>query len=123
MKRMKWFGISSALLLLALASTNSASAQWTNSDVGTPTHHGSVVTNADKSLSINGGGDDIWNATSDFHYYYSWASGQSWSAGFKVVKDIVGGDASWAKCELLVDAADQTAGPKGPDAFLAMMYT
>jgi len=119
----KWLGVSSSVLLLAFASTNPAQAQWTGADVGTPTHHGSVVTNADGSLNINGGGDDIWNAKSDYYYYYTWANSPSWNAQFKVDKDIVGGDASWAKCELLVDVADPAAGPAGGDAFLAMMYT
>lgn len=122
-KHRNWLGISSSVLLLALAGVNSAQAQWIGADVGTPTHKGSVVTNANGSLSINGGGDDIWNAKSDFYYYYTWATGDSWNAQFRVDKDIVGGDATWAKCELMVTASDQAAGPQGGDAFLAMMYT
>ena len=111
------------MALLCVLVTSASAQVFTGMDLGNPTHHGSVVTNADGSLSINGGGNDIWNATSDCYYYYTWASGQNWSAGFKVDKDIVGGDPTWAKCDLMVTASDQTAGPQGSDAFIAFMYT
>jgi hypothetical protein len=95
--------------------------QWLSADVGGPTYAGSVVTNGDGTLDVTGGGDDIWNATSRFHYYYSWASGTNWDITVQV-KNFTGPD-SWSKVELLVSPADPNVGPAGNDAFIAMMDT
>ncbi len=95
--------------------------QWLSADVGGPTYAGSVVTNGDGTLDVTGGGDDIWNATSRFHYYYAWASGTNWDITVQV-KNFTGPD-TWSKVELLVSPADPNAGPQGNDPFIAMMDT
>ena len=92
-------------------------------DLGSPSAPGSVVTNSDGSLSITGNGADIWNAGDQCNYFYTWAVGQQWAAAFKVDADIVGGDPTWAKCELMVRESSISAGPQQSDAYIAMMYT
>ena len=93
--------------------------QWISADVGGPAYAGSVVTNGDGTLNILGGGNDIWNNSSQFHYYYAWASGTNWDITVQV-KNFTGPD-WWSKVELLVSPADPNVGPVGNDAFIAMM--
>ena len=93
--------------------------QWLSTDVGGPAHAGSVTDNGNGTLDIFGGGDDIWNATSRFHYYYAWASGTNWDITIQI-KGLSGPD-YWTKAELLVSPSDPSVGPQGNDAFIAMM--
>ena len=99
----------------------SAGLNWISADVGTPTLAGSVTANADGSMTIVGGGDDIWNASDNCHFYYAWASGKTWDAIVEL-DSLVGPD-YWTKCELMVRASDPATGPTGPDAFIADMAT
>ncbi len=114
------FGV--AAILCAGVQLNAAQT-FTGMDVGAPSQHGSVVTNTDGSLTVTGGGYDIWNTSDDCYYYYTWQSGTQWAAQLRVDADIQGGTVDWPKCELMVRASDQSSGPLGPDAFIAMMYT
>jgi len=108
-------------LAFCAASAN-AQINWLNADVGNNvTYPGSVTTNGDGSLEILGGGDDIWNNSSDFHFYYAWASGTTWDASIQV-ENFTGPD-FWSKVELMVCASDPTVGPQGSDAFIAAMNT
>lgn len=120
----KWrLAAASALLgVLGLWATNaSAQINWISADAGNPTLKGSVTDNHDGTFSIVGGGDDIWNNSSNFHFYYAWASGTTWDLVVQV-QSFAGPD-YWSKVELMVCASDPTTGPQGNDAFVAAMET
>ncbi len=110
---------------MALCATAAkAGVYWTDTDLGGPAFAGYTVTNGDGSLDVFGGGSDIWNSTSQCHYYYAWASGTNWDITVQVKNMVAnGGDATWTKCELMVDWADTVNGPRGNDAFIAAMNT
>ena len=110
-----------ALAGLTLCATSASAQNWIEANLGTTTLFGSVVTNGDGSLTIVGGGDDIWGTTSSCKYYYAWASGTNWNVTCQV-QSFSGPDA-WSKVELMVDNADTSAGPQGNDAFIAVMGT
>lgn len=112
-------------LLCLLATTASAQKPlWIGQNLGTPTYGGSVVTNADNSITITGGGADIWNNSDDCYYFYTWVNEPEWSAVIDITQ-IVDADTSttWAKCELMVRQSDPTIGPQGQDAFIGNMAT
>ena len=112
-----------ALAGLALCATSArAGINWTDTDLGGPTSAGYTVTNNDGTMDVFGGGSDIWNNTSQCHYYYAWASGTTWDITVQV-KNMTAVDTTWTKCELMVDWADPTAGPQGNDGFIAAMNT
>ena len=94
---------------------------WISADVGGPTYVGSVITNANGTLDILGGGSDIWGGSSQFHYYYAWASGQQWDVSAQIVG--FSGPDTWSKVELMVSQSNPTTGPQGGDAFIANMIT
>jgi regulation of enolase protein 1 (concanavalin A-like superfamily) len=98
---------------------------WVDVDLGGPTYPGSITTNANGSFTIVGNGTDIWNPSDQCNYYYTWASGSSWTAQVKVDAEIEGGTnlSGWAKCELMVRASSATLGPQAPDAYISMMFT
>jgi hypothetical protein len=112
--------VTGVLALFASINAN-AQIQWIDADVGGPTFKGSSVKNGDGTYTIQGGGSDIWNASSQFHYLYAWASGTSWeiTAQFQAFS----GPDQWSKVELLASVSDPTAGPQGGDPFIAMMDT
>ena len=58
--KLKLLSLQSSVLLLALAGSYPASAQWTGIDVGAPTPAGTLTQNADGSTTISAGGADIW---------------------------------------------------------------
>src|ERR1022692_4880620 len=112
-----------SLCVLALWATNaSAQINWIDTDLGGPHTPGYTQTNLDGSYDIFGGGSDIWNNTSLCHYRYAWASGTTWDMTIQVT-NMIGVDATWTKCELMVNWADTTVGPQGSDAFIAAMNT
>ncbi|HEY4414493.1 MAG TPA: PA14 domain-containing protein [Verrucomicrobiae bacterium] len=111
-----------SLTILALCSISATAQQnWIDADLGGPAQAGSVVTNGDSTLTITGGGDDIWNGTSRCNYYYAWASGTTWDIVCQV-QSFAGPD-TWSKVELMIDKADPKIGPQGNDAFIAVMGT
>src|ERR1035441_4252723 len=112
--------VTGVLALFASINAN-PQIQWIDADVGGPTFKGSSVKNADGTYTIQGGGSDIWNTSSQFHYLYAWASGKSWeiTAQFQSFS----GPDTWSKVELLASVSDPTAGPQGGDPFIAMMDT
>jgi hypothetical protein len=113
--------IGTVLAIFASISANAQNIQWFSADVGTPTLPGSATVNGNGTITIVGGGDDIWNASDNCHYYYAWGSGQTWDAIVEVTA--FDGPDFWSKCELMVRASDPAVGPRGPDSFLAMMAT
>ena len=117
--RTAWATLSLGVLALWATPAN-AQVQWLSADVGGPTFKGSAV-EAGGQWTIQGGGSDIWNASSQFHYLYVWASGNNWDCVAQFVSFV--GPANWSKVELLVDQADPALGPQGTDPFIAMMDT
>jgi hypothetical protein len=101
--------------------TSNAQIQWLDADVGGPTFKGSSVNNGGGTYTIAGGGNDIWNTSSQFHYLYAYAAGTNWEITAQF-QSFWGPDA-WSKIELLVDQADISVGPQGGDPFIAMMDT
>jgi hypothetical protein len=108
------------LFALALGASNSLLAQpspFVGQDVGngtTPTHKGGFTNNVDGTISINGGGDDIWNNADNFFYYYSSVTGLVWEAKMRVVS-FTGPD-QWSKVQLMARRPDPVGGtPQGPD--------
>ena len=91
-------------------------------DLGSPAHAGSVVTNADDSLTITGGGSDIWNTGDQCTYFYTTLNKSQWLMQIKMDSDILGGDGTWAKCEVMCRESAST-GPAAGDPFIALMYT
>lgn len=110
------------LVIASLCLAASLGAQtFIGANVGNPQLAGSVTSNPDGTLTIVGGGDDIWNASDNFYYYYTSVTGQVWEAKVRV-RDLQGPD-WWSKCELMVRVPDASGTPKGPDAFFAAMVT
>lgn len=91
-------------------------------DVGAPTHPGGFTNNVDGTISINGGGDDIWNNGDNFFYYYTSVTGIVWEAKMRVVS-FTGPD-YWSKIELMARRPDPVGGtPQGPDPELNVEMT
>ena len=118
-----WRAACASLAALALGATAArAGVNWIDQDLSGPLNApGSAVTNGDGSITIQGGGDDIWNATTHCNYYYAWAAGTNWTITVNVENFY--GPNTWSKCELMVDKADTVAGPQGSDAFVSIMET
>ena len=108
-------------MLAACAVNASAQQNWIDVDLGGPSYAGSVATNTDGSLTIMGGGSDIWNGTSACNYYYAWAPGTNWDVICQVTS--FSGPDTWSKVELMIDDANPLTGPQGSDAFISVMGT
>jgi hypothetical protein len=108
----------STLLLAALASSSTAQAQWLDADVNGPTPAGSTVNNG-ATLTVSGGGGDIWGNSDQFHYYYTNVAGQDWSAVMRV-QSFTGPD-YWSKAGLMV--RQSTGAPAGADAHITAITT
>jgi hypothetical protein len=92
---------------------------FTDVDLGSPASAGSVVTNADGSLTVTAGGTDIWGTSDQCNYFYTTLTESQWSMQIKINSDLQNGDV-WAKCEVM---CRNDATPAANDAFVAMMYT
>lgn len=91
-------------------------------DVGNPTHKGGFTNNVDGTISVNGGGDDIWNNADNCYYYYSSVTGLVWEAKMRVVS-FTGPD-YWSKIELMSRRPSSPGGtPQGADAELNIEMT
>lgn len=117
MKTSLFRAITACVFVLALAASNSLLAQpspFVGQDVGTPGHPGGVTTNINGTMSINGGGDDIWNNADNFFYYYTSVTGVVWEAKMRVVS-FTGPD-QWSKVQLMARRPDPVGGtPQGAD--------
>jgi hypothetical protein len=121
--RKRWRLAGAALVTATLATCASlyaASPVFTDVDLGSPASAGSVVTNTDGSLTITGGGTDIWNTSDQCNFFYTTLNESYWSMQIKIDGDIQGGDPTWAKCEVM---CRNSTTPAAGDAFVAMMYT
>jgi PA14 domain len=120
MKPNRFILLSAALLL---AGGPAGAQTFTGADLGTPTLPGSAVVNADGTITITGGGADIWGTADGGYYYYTKVSGQAWNAVMRV-QSLTGPD-NWSKCELMVrqDDGSGAAFPQADDAFIAQMTT
>ncbi len=125
--RKRWRLARAALVTATMATCASLNAQtvppFALVDLGSPGIAGSVKTNADGSMTITGGGGDIWNVSDQCTYFYTTLTESEWLMQIKIDSDIVGGDATWAKCEVMCRGSDPSAGPAANDPFVAQMYT
>ncbi|NGO40469.1 hypothetical protein G4L39_13860, partial [Limisphaera ngatamarikiensis] len=114
--------IRSLIVMSSVALAWQAAAQtWTGRDVGTPALPGYHTGSPPGVMTIVGGGDDIWNQSDNFYYFYTTVEGHSWDAKVRV-HDLQGPD-HWTKCELMVRVPDASGLPQGPDPFIAAMTT
>ncbi len=129
MKRTTLIGLAASVFLLAGA----IQAQtFTGIDLGSPLLSGSATDNGDGTMTIVGGGADIWGTADSGFYYYTTMSDPVWDAVVRV-RDLVNhddagtgtiGDDGWTKCELMVRLPDEWAGmPMADDPFTANMTT
>jgi hypothetical protein len=109
------------IILSVLLAAGVASAQWTGADLGTPAQTGSFTINGDGTTTINGGGNDIWDASDKGYYYYQPVTGLHWDVVVRV-RSLEGPD-NWTKAELMIRVPDSSGLPKGDDPFLALMTT
>ena len=81
---------------------------YTDVDVGKPSHHGSATIGFDTAgqelITVNGGGNDIWNASDNFNFYYTSRTGP-FDCRVRV-RSLTGPD-WWSKAELM--ARESTA--------------
>lgn len=112
----------SALIMAAAAGTSLLGQTFTGTDVGTPTHPGGFTNNVGGTISINGGGNDIWGTSDNCFYYYTSAAGQIWDARMRVIS-FTGPD-YWSKVELMVRRPQTVGGaPSGGDPELNIEAT
>ncbi len=112
------------LTLSLLLAAGAAGAQtFTGADLGTPTLKGSVVTNSDGTITITGGGADLWGTADAGYYFYTSVTGQDWDAVVHVL-NLTGPD-NWTKCELMVrqDDASGSPFPQADDSFIGHVTT
>src|SRR5262249_35217400 len=111
-------GLIFAVVLGASSSLLGQTSPFVGQDVGSPptnpSHPGGTTNNVDGTISINGGGDDIWNTADNFFYYYTSVTGLVWEAKMRVVS-FTGPD-FWSKIELMARRPDPVGGtPQGGD--------
>ncbi len=100
-----------------------AQTSFTDRDVGTPAFAGSVEV-ANGEITEHGGGNDIWNNSDNFHYYYTKRTGD-----FDCIVRVqsLTGPNTWSKAELMVRESVADGGgnlvPAGGDRFFANMAT
>jgi hypothetical protein len=117
MKTSLFRAIAGLLFGLVLGASTSLLGQisgFVGQNVGAPTHPGGITNNLDGTISINGGGNDIWNNADNFFYYYTSVTGLVWEAKMRVIS-FTGPD-YWSKVELMTRRPDPVVGtPQGPD--------
>ena len=108
--------LATCLLIVLAGMSTSLRAQvsaFTGQDVGAPIHPGGFTNNADGSISINGGGNDIWNNSDNFYYYYASVTGLVWEAKMKVVS--FEGPDQWSKVVLMARRPSGVGNPPAGD--------
>ncbi|MBJ7612748.1 MAG: PQQ-binding-like beta-propeller repeat protein [Candidatus Dormibacteraeota bacterium] len=81
---------------------------WTCADIGQPTPAGQQTLNADKSISVQGGGGDIWNVSDQFHFVWQQVPGDvavSAQASSQTPTD------PWAKAGVMLRASADPGSP------------
>ncbi len=112
-----------ALAGLAAFYAQAATPTLTGADVGTPSMAGETTVAADGTITVVGGGADIWGTADNFHYAYFKVTGDF---DYVVnVKSLVGnsGDGGWSKAELMARLDDGSGLPQAGDPFIASMST
>ena len=122
MKTTRLISLAASVFLLAGA----IQAQtFSGVDLGAPNYPGSLTDNGDGTMTIVGGGSDIWGTADTGYYYYTTVTDPVFDAVVHV-RDLVnpdGNDDGWTKCELMVRVPDSAGLPQGSDPFIAMMTT
>jgi len=125
MKTSSFRALAGCLFGLALGTSTSLFGQtspFVGQDVGAPSHPGGFTNNVDGTISINGGGDDIWNNGDNCFFYYTSVTGLVWEAKMRVVS-FTGPD-FWSKIELMVRRPDPVgSAPQGGDPQLDVCTT
>jgi hypothetical protein len=111
------------LILLTLGAGLVGNAQtFTGRNVGTPAQPGSSTVNANGTITLTGGGDDIWNNSDNFYYYYTPVTGLSWDAVVRVMS--LDGPDWWSKAALMVRRPALSGGiPQGADPHISNLLT
>jgi len=113
-----------AALLAMLTVGITANAQiWVGQTLGSPAFGGTIVTNVDNSITVVAAGNDIWNASDNGYYYFTWTTG-NWDSRVRVIDQVNSsayGGSTWAKTEMMVRWSDPVTGVRGNDAFIAAM--
>src|SRR5579883_612956 len=122
MKCFKSIRLHSCAFTLALMVGYTASAQWTGVDVGGPGVAGSATAGPNGSVTLVGGGADIWGTADQMFYYYQNVSGVWWDAVVEVLS-LDGTSSTWAKTELMAPLHDGSMAPAAGDPFICAMTT
>jgi hypothetical protein len=111
------------LILLALGVGMIGNAQtFTGRNVGTPAQSGSATVNANGTITLTGGGDDIWYNSDNFYYYYTPVTGLLWDAVVRVMS--LDGPDWWSKAALMVRRPALSGGiPQGADPHISNLLT
>jgi len=100
--------ILATMLCLGFAGVTVAQPAFESADIGSPGAAGSAVAGYDGTVTVSGGGTDIWGANDHFHFAYVEQHGD-----FDMVARIVsmsGGDNAWRKFGVMVrDTLDDNA--------------
>lgn len=123
MKNQLFKTVTLCVWIMAAGASSSLLAQtFTGQDLGTPTHPGGFTNNADGTISVAGGGSDIWNNSDSGFYYYASVSGLEWDARMRVLS-FTGPD-TWSKVELMVRRPATPGGaPAGGDEEMNVCMT
>ena len=122
MKRIKLLSLRAGALSLVLAAGYTASAQWTGIDVGNPGVAGSDTAGPNGSITLTGGGGDIWGTADQMYYYYQNVTGLWWDSVVQVLS-LDGTSSTWAKTELMARLDDGSMTPTAGDPFICAMTT
>jgi len=97
------------LFMLAVGASPSLLGQtFTGVDLGSPTYPGSATVNGDGSITIRGGGSDIWGTADQCYFYYTSVTGLVWDARMQVIS--LDGPDSWSKAELMARRFEPSVG-------------
>ena len=111
------------LILLASIGGMVGNAQtFTGRNVGAPAQSGSATTNPNGTITLTGGGDDIWNNSDNFYYYSASITGLWWDAVVRVMS--FDGPDYWSKVGLMVRRPTPRSGPpQGSDPHISNILT
>jgi hypothetical protein len=100
-------------VVMAGAITPLFAQTFVSQDVGTPAVAGSSTVNGDSTVTLTGGGDDIWNNSDNFHYYYTSVTGLVWEAKMRIIS--FEGPDQWSKVNLMVRRPSSVGAPPAGD--------
>ncbi len=94
---------------------------WDNVDVGSPTGPdvGSATQSPPGTWTVQGGGEDIWGTSDQFHYLYDTTPVGDFAVDCHVVS-LSGSPSTWAKAGIMARSANTTQPPlfQGPEPYV-----